>query len=290
MIEEARLEPRQLIAEIERLLAELDALPDPVARATGTEAVRALIELYGAGLARIVEEIAARDDGELAGAFAEDELVSHLLLLHGLHPLGLEERVLGALEEVRPYLESHGGGVELLRIEGASLRLRLHGSCSGCPSSAITLKLAIENAIHKAAPEIEEVIAQEEPAGAPGLLQIELAPGTSPAGPAGEWAMVGGLPELSGGGSVVRQISGRRILFLKVGEAVYGYRPLCPGCEESLESAVLRGGELACSGCGNHYDVLRAGRCLDSPQLHLEPVPLLVGDDGLVKVALPVAA
>jgi Fe-S cluster biogenesis protein NfuA/nitrite reductase/ring-hydroxylating ferredoxin subunit len=256
--------------------------------------VQALIELYGAGLERIIEEIAPRDDGELAAALADDELVSHLLLLHGLHPSGLEERVVGALEEVRPYLESHGGGVELVGIEGASLRLRLRGSCSGCPSSAMTLKLAIENAIHKAAPEIEEVIAEEEPAEHSGLLQIELTPRARPTGPgaevAGEWTMVGGLPDLFGGGSVVKQICGQPILFLKAGDAVYGYRPLCPACEESLESAVLRGTEMICSGCGSRYDVLRAGRCLDSPQLHLDPVPLLVGDDGLVKVALPVAA
>ena len=96
--------------------------------------------------------IAAQDDGRLAGALIEDELVAHLLLLHGLHPMTLEHRVLDALAEVRPYLESHGGDVELLGIEGAVVRLRLRGSCNGCSSSTVTLKLAIEKAIAKRRP------------------------------------------------------------------------------------------------------------------------------------------
>ncbi len=137
--------------------------------------MQALLELYRAGLERIVTQLAAHDDGHLAGALIEDELVAHLLLLHGLHPVALERRVLDALDEVRPYLESHGGDVELLGIEEPVVRLRLRGSCSGCPSSTITLKLAIENAIGKLAPEIGEVIAEQAPP-APALLQIELAP------------------------------------------------------------------------------------------------------------------
>jgi Fe-S cluster biogenesis protein NfuA len=175
--------PAELVADVERLLEAIDGLDDAAARQTATDAVRALLDLYGAGLERIVDQVAARDvDGEIAVALASDELVSHLLVLHGLHPVPLTDRVRRALDEVRPYLESHGGDVELLGIEGGSVHLRLRGSCSGCPSSTMTLKLAIENAIHKAAPEVEEVIAQDDPA-APGLLQIELAAGIAGAAP-----------------------------------------------------------------------------------------------------------
>ncbi len=117
--------------------------------------MQALLDLYGEGLARIVGHVAERDDGTLAEALAGDELVAHLLLLHGLHPVPLEARVRGALDEVRPYLESHGGDVELLGVEEGVVRLQLQGSCSGCPSSAVTLKLAIEEAIHKAAPDVD---------------------------------------------------------------------------------------------------------------------------------------
>jgi Fe-S cluster biogenesis protein NfuA/nitrite reductase/ring-hydroxylating ferredoxin subunit len=298
-------EAQELVARIERLLGEIERLPDPSGREKALELVQALFDLYGAGLERIVDKLAARDDGELAAGLAGDELVSHLLLLHGLHPMPLEQRVTSALDEVRPYLESHGGDVELVSIDQDTVALRLRGSCSGCPSSTMTLKLAIENAIHKAAPEIEEVVAEEETAPESGLLQIEIAPamasasaippgaGKASAGGApldGEWMMAGALPGLAGGGMVLKHVGGQAILFLRAAGRVYGYRPTCPACERSLESAALEGGEIHCSGCGSRYDALRAGRCLDSPQLHLEPVPLLVSDDGLVKVALPVAA
>lgn len=298
------MQTQELVADVERLLEDLETLADPVARQTATGVVQALLELYGAGLERVVDEIAERDDdGEIAAAFAEDELISHLLLLHGLHPVPLETRVLDALGEVRPYLESHGGNVELLAIEGSAVHLRMQGSCSGCPSSAMTLKLAIENAIQKAAPEVEEVIAEEasaEGAELPGatspLLQIEIAPAASasPAGAQpleGAWTTIGSLPEIrSQGCLVVKQVHGAPLALLRIGAHRYAYRAQCPACERSLEGAALHGSELTCAGCGNRYDALRAGRGLDLPELHLEPVPLLEGEDGLVRVALPALA
>jgi Fe-S cluster biogenesis protein NfuA/nitrite reductase/ring-hydroxylating ferredoxin subunit len=279
-------EARELVARVETLLEELDSLADAGARERAAEVVAAVLDLYGEGLERIVARLAERDDGELAEALAGDELVSHLLLLHGLHPLPLEARVRGALDEVRPYLESHGGNVDLLSVDEGVARLRLEGSCSGCPSSAMTLKLAIEEAIQKAAPDVEGIEAEGAVAAEsrPALLQLEVS--ESLGGRDGAWAMAGGMPELRDGGPLLKEVGGEPVLFVKLGETFYAYRPGCPSCDESLAEAVVSGVELACPGCGNRYDVLRAGRCLDEPQLHLEPVPLLVDGDGLVKVAL----
>lgn len=301
-------DPRELVGRVEGLLEEVEALADPASREKATEVVSALLDLYGEGLARIIEQVAERDDGTVAEAMASDELVSHLLLLHGLHPVAAEARVRQALEEVRPYLESHGGNVELLAVEDGTARLRLEGSCSGCPSSAMTLKLAIENAIAKSAPDILEVEAEGAvavaPAPAPALIQLEVV-GSNGGGPRsdggpregagrnGSWAMAGAMPELAGGSGdtpLARRVAGEEILFVGIAGSVYAYRPGCPECGDSLEGGRLDKSDLSCPGCGNRYDVLRAGRCLDAPQLHLEPVPLLVGDDGLVKVALGAAA
>jgi Fe-S cluster biogenesis protein NfuA/nitrite reductase/ring-hydroxylating ferredoxin subunit len=280
-------EAAEQVAVVERLLGELDAIPDARARATATELVQALLVLYGEGLRRIVDAVADPDrDGELASALAGDELVGHLLLVHGLHPVPVEARVQGALDGVRPYLESHGGAVELVAVKNGVVRLRLDGSCSGCPSSAMTLKLAIEKAIHEAAPDVDEVVAEGSGEGAsprPALLQIEVRD------PGAEWAMAGSLPELARGQPVVKRVAGEELLFLRLDTGIYAYRPDCPGCGTTLEDAALAGVELACGGCGHRYDVIRAGRCLDSPQLHLEPVPLLEDDAGLVKVAVAAA-
>jgi Fe-S cluster biogenesis protein NfuA/nitrite reductase/ring-hydroxylating ferredoxin subunit len=213
--------------------------------------------------------------------------VEHLLLLHGVHPVSVEQRVRDALEGVRPYLGSHGGDVELLAVEDGVAHVRMQGSCEGCPASAMTLKLAIEDAVLKAAPDVDRVEAagggDAAPAASP-LLQIEV---VRPAAPEGAWAQAGSLPQLAGGGTLLKEVAGEPLLFLRLDDGTpYAYRPSCPACTASLEGAALDGAELACPACGHRYDARRAGRCLDEPQLHLEPVPLLADEAGLVRVAV----
>jgi Fe-S cluster biogenesis protein NfuA/nitrite reductase/ring-hydroxylating ferredoxin subunit len=246
-----------VVARVEAAIDGVESQPQAM------EAVQAIVEMYGEGLARIAERVDA-------STLLDDELLTHLLLLHDLHPVPVEERVRGALEEVRPYMESHKGGVELLSIEDGVVRLRLQGSCSGCPSSTMTLKLAIEDAIHKAAPDVDDVIAEgvvPEP-----VLQLHVV---------GQgWATVDSLA-----GTEIRSVDGKEVLFTRIGDSQYAYRPQCPACEASLGVTSLSGTELTCPGCGSVFDAIRAGRCVDKPQLQLEPVPLLESG-GLVKVAV----
>jgi Fe-S cluster biogenesis protein NfuA/nitrite reductase/ring-hydroxylating ferredoxin subunit len=260
----------ELVARVEGALDAIEADPRAL------EAVQAIVELYGEGLRRMVD-----------GAGVEDELVEHLLLMHDLHPVPLEERVHTALEEVRPYLDSHGGGVEVLSVEDGVVRLAMQGSCSGCPSSTVTLKLAIEDAIHKACPDVEEIVAEGvvEPA-RPQVLQIQLpqAGGAPAAGDA--WMTAGSMAEVSGGGAVLKRVGGEDVLFARLGDSLYAYRPACPSCDEALGEGTLDRTEFVCPGCGNRYDAMRAGRCLEHPQLNLEPVPLLTTDAGLTRVAV----
>ncbi len=299
---------QERVARMETLLEEIEALKDPNAKSMAAEVVGVLLDLYGDGLARMMEVVARGEERKRNfEAFAQDELISHLLLLHGLHPLDVETRVVGALEEVRPYLQSHGGNVELLGIEGGVVRVRMEGSCDGCPSSAMTLKLAIEEAVLKAAPDLEGIEAEgmvEEPppktttfVAGPTLRRKEK---KQPEENGASWTVVGGLPQLSAGGTLVKEISGEPLLFLKLGDDFYAYRHLCPDCGKSLEEGSLKEAELSCPGCERRYDVRRAGRCLDDPQLHLEPIPLLVSEEvvqerqgagrrSIVKIALPSA-
>jgi Fe-S cluster biogenesis protein NfuA len=88
----------------------------------------------------------------------DDDLVSSLLLLHNLHPLDLSTRVGLALDKVRPALAAHGGSVQLLAVfPDGVVRLRLDGSCHGCPSSAATLQSTIEQAILAKAPDVTAI-------------------------------------------------------------------------------------------------------------------------------------
>ncbi len=129
---------------------------DPAALARTREIVQTVLELHAGGLGRILEHVhqAGAAGAAVLDACARDELAAGLLLLHGLHPLDLETRVRQALEGVRPYLRSHGGSVELLGIDEGVVRLRLQGNCHSCPSSAVTMKQTIEEAIIGKAPEV----------------------------------------------------------------------------------------------------------------------------------------
>src|SRR4051794_2602020 len=196
-------------ARIETLVQEVAAFPDPRARATAEELVQVLLDMYGEGLARLLEITAETEASGLAliDTFASDELLSSLFLLHGLHPLDIETRIMQALDEVRPYLKSHGGNVEFVRVEGGVAHLRLQGSCHGCPSSSITLKSAIEEAIYKAAPDLDDLQVEgvTEPPARPGIPMTFVPPRrhkdrTNSTQQDGGWRVVEGLQSLAEGG------------------------------------------------------------------------------------------
>ncbi len=175
------IQKRQRRAErIEALIQEVATFSDPQARATTEELVQALLDMYGEGLATILELTVqtAASGRALIEAFANDELVGSLLLLHGLHPLDIETRIARALVEVRPYLKSHGGNVELVKVEDGIAYLRLEGSCQGCLSSTHTLKRTIEEAIYRAVPDLDglKVEGVTEPPPRPAGVPITFVP------------------------------------------------------------------------------------------------------------------
>jgi Fe-S cluster biogenesis protein NfuA len=163
---------RGRMQRLDALIQEAERFTDPAVQAHTREIVGALLELHAAGLAKVLEHVAGSGEGGRASivALARDELVGSLLLLHGLHPLDVEDRVLGALEKVRPYLHGHGGDVEFLGVAGGAVRLRMKGSCHGCPSSSATLRSTIEQAIYDAAPDVTAVEVEERAEEAPAAL------------------------------------------------------------------------------------------------------------------------
>ena len=68
-----------------------------------------------------------------------------------------ETRITAILEEIRPYLQQDGGDMEFVRFEDGIVYLRLQGACGTCPSSVMTLKMGIENALRDQVPEVQEV-------------------------------------------------------------------------------------------------------------------------------------
>jgi Fe-S cluster biogenesis protein NfuA/nitrite reductase/ring-hydroxylating ferredoxin subunit len=264
---------------VHELVARVEALDDPAARATAHELLDALLAMYGDGLERIVAALdgAGEAGAAVKGSLAADPVVASLLLIHGLFPVPLEERVQEALERVRPYLASHGGGVELVSLEGDVARLRLHGSCDGCPASESTLELAIRAELDEAAPDlagIEVAGVVERPVFAARQLPL--------AGPAWTPVEVNGLES---GGTTRVAVDGVRLLFADVGGTLLAYRDSCAACGSPLAGGELDGGLLTCPSCARRFALPLAGRLVGDEPFQLAPVPLLV-EDGAVKVAL----
>ncbi len=145
------------LGRVEELVAALESAPDPKVREQTRELIQTLLDLHATGLERILESVhqAGAPGAAVIDELGRDQLVSGVLLLHGLHPLDLETRVRHALETVSPRLGLHGGSVELVSVtpDGA-VRLKLEGNCNGCPSSRITLHTTIEEELYNAAPDI----------------------------------------------------------------------------------------------------------------------------------------
>jgi Fe-S cluster biogenesis protein NfuA/nitrite reductase/ring-hydroxylating ferredoxin subunit len=280
------------IERIEEQIQQIELAADPNLKATAVDLVQSLITMHGVGSERMLELLVDTKDGQaIIDELANDQLVGSLLILHGLHPVDLETRVRKALDRVGPYLGSHGGSVELLGINDTGVvRLSLQGSCKTCPSSTMTLKLAIEEAIHEAAPDVtaieaEGVTVQQSS----GVVQISRPKGNGDRGQSARgngWEQVNDLDLLAPSAIRAIEVGGRSVLFCRVGETLYAYGNNCPGCGQKLHEAQLEMTRLVCPTCGEQYDVIGAGRGLDQPDLHLEPFPLLV-EQGQAKVALP---
>ncbi len=304
LVEERELQKR--LAHVDALVGELQQLSDPASWARVEELLSTVLDLHGEALSRMLDALGPRGDPDadrLLRRMADDDVIKGVLLLHGLHPLDLRTRVEGALESVRPYMRSHGGGVELVGVSGDTVRIRLQGHCQGCPSSMVTLKLAVEKAIYEAAPDVSAIEVDDPqdaaPAGPPSMaglvplpIHVSAAPPASrPApSPAGEWVTVPARASDIRDGSVLRtSVDGSAVLVARAGDVFYAYVAACAACGGDMERAALDGAALVCDGCSARFDIRRAGAGIGSDS-RIEPLPLLE-DAGVLRIALlaPVA-
>jgi hypothetical protein len=158
---------RETALRVERLLGDIESTAGP--------ATWGKLELQREGLARVLSLVSTGGGGsEIASTLADDELVSSLLLLHGLHPLPTAERIRRALGELGPYLEPHSAEVELVGVDdGGATRLRVSG-VTGCAGSAV--EHALRRAVQDAAPEVTrlDIEMPGEPRAPHGLVQLGL--------------------------------------------------------------------------------------------------------------------
>jgi Fe-S cluster biogenesis protein NfuA/nitrite reductase/ring-hydroxylating ferredoxin subunit len=243
--------------------------------------VSAVMELYGDGLERIMAVLEQAGPAGIAirDELVEDGAVGSLLLIHDLYPVSLEERVTEALDSVRPYMESHGGNVELLSLVDGVAHLRLEGSCSGCSASQATLELAIKQALDEHAPDLEglevEGVIEQAPIAegpAPTGFELPLAEVEAPS-----WVPLEGVATIIPGELVAFDAGGTALLVANVAGSLLAYHDACASCGATLHNGELDGRMLRCGECGVEFDLPRAGRAAGNEPLQLAPVPLLDG-------------
>ena len=267
-----------LVERVQHLTARLEEIPDLEARVIADELASAIVQLYGEGLTRVFAALEQGSDvAAIRRQLTDDGVVASLMLIHGLYPVDLETRVREALDGVRPYLDSHGGDVELLGIEAGIVRLRLEGHCKTCAASQSTLETVIEEALQEAAPDLAGLEVE-------GVMTPANVTERSPSAGEHTWRELEGADQIDRGQLVG---ASQGLLVANVAGTLLAYRDACAGCGATLATTgMLLGGTLTCSVCARSYDLPRAGRCNDEIGLQLTPVPLLRGG-GAVKVALP---
>ncbi|HLI60050.1 MAG TPA: NifU family protein [Solirubrobacteraceae bacterium] len=304
------MNPDELLERIQQLTAELDVQPDSRARELAQELVSAVLAIYGDGLERILDTIGRSREGGAAilDELSQDGAVSSLLLIHDLYPASLEERVLQALDTVRPYMESHGGNVELLELKDGVARLALQGSCNGCAASRATLELAIKQALEEHAPDLNGLEVEGITDPAPGGFELPVVhsgtsePPVARSGPsalpdhfgpfelpmagaqAPRWTALTAGSAAPPGGLRTVEVDGVELLLANVAGSLLAYRNACAACGDPLDGGTLEQGILACPRCGVAFDLPRAGRAVGGEPLQLAPVPLL--QSGGVRVAV----
>lgn len=170
---------QQRARSIETLVGKLENASDPALKNAAKDLVQAIMELHGAGLARMLELL--RDVGDssangLIDRFGRDQLVRSLLLLHGLHPQDLHTRITQALQDLSATLSSHEGKAKLISIdEDGAVTVHFQVKSSGCGSTAASLKPLIEAALLDAAPDASSIAVKDVNTSSLGAVFVPLA-------------------------------------------------------------------------------------------------------------------
>ncbi|MGI9067245.1 MAG: Rieske 2Fe-2S domain-containing protein [Pyrinomonadaceae bacterium] len=288
----------ELVARLNSLVEELEQYPDTEVREKALELVQIILRLYGESLRRIIATFEAEPQRDrILARMANDEVIRSILLIHGLMPVSLYDRVAAKLNDLRPYLVSQGCDVELLGIDDARARMRLMRSGKGAPPIAV-LKAEIENALSEVAPDLvgieieglsEKVEATAKVAAAlgrmiekpqqdskPALVQIKRrqAEGSSPEN---TWVPVIRSQSIEAGDFKIVNYEDINVLILNLEGEFYAYQNACADGGRPLDDSLFQSPMLNCSCHGYGYD-LRRGNCIERPDLNLISVPVNLED------------
>lgn len=270
-----------LAEQVDRAMVEVRAL-DEGARNRAVALKQAVEAFHKAGLTTIIQRLKADPRGkELLFELVDDPLVYALFAMHGLVRLDLATRVARVLEQVRPFMQSHGGDVELVEVRETTVFVRLHGACNGCSMSAVTLREGVEEAILSQIPEIRQVeVLPNEPG--PALILPEAIGVRAETG----WTRGPRVEDVPPGTMVALRAGPVEALIVNLDNRLSAFRNACAHQGLPLDGGLLdpATGTLTCPWHGFCFDA-GSGECLTAPQAQLEPFPLRV-EEGVIWVRL----
>ena len=217
---------KDLLQELDARIRNLEELPYPQVREEIFAVLQLIDSLHRPGLNKLAERLRGADLWESA---LEDEELSVLFTLYDLAPLDEQSQAEVALEAVRPYIQSHGGEVEILEVTDGEVHLRLRGSCESCVASAATLQNGVEAALREGYPGFRRLIVhQAEPA------EQEVSPSDLVQLRAPVFRDLLALSELADRPLRVVESEEKSVLVVRIGDEVYAFDPSCPTCGSSL--------------------------------------------------------
>lgn len=284
--------------DFDQAVAELETLVGTLER-DGDERALMLLQLMDAIHRPALEMM-------LAGQ-PEHPVAAAVLAMYELVPLDEHSQVEEALDEVRPYIESHGGALELLEVDGGIVHVRLGGSCHGCAASAMTLRRGVEEKLRERIPWFEEIVAHDpeeaDEAPLPGALPM-VQVGASPSVSNGDGDLlqitqlkrpvfvdVGPIADLPSGTMQVADVDGNAILVINLDGEPYAFRNICPvDGRNPLDGGRLTGSVLICPWHNCAYDARTGRRADEEPNAEsLAVVPIALSSDGVMRIAANVA-
>lgn len=270
------------VDEAAERVAELDA----PARRTAEELKSAIEAVHRAGLVTIVRRMRADDRArELLFELVDEPEVRLLLILHGIiraDPMTEASRV---LDTVRPGLRSHGGDVELVRIEDGVAYVRLQGACNGCSMASVTMRNGVEEALIESVPVITRVeVLPNEPS--PTLIPLsEVRVGRDPREEG--WVQTAKVEDVPDGEVTPMRVVARdggetEVIVINLDGRLNAYVNACAHQGMPLDTALLdtSAATITCPWHGFCYDAI-SGECMTAPGAQLEQLPLRI-DEGHV--------
>lgn len=265
-------------AKVDTALSEVRQL-EPQAQAKAMALKAALEEFHKHGLTKIVKALKEDSRGkEILFALVDEPEVRALFSMHGLIRADLRTRVERVIDMVRPYIQSHGGDIELVDVTRDTAVVRLGGACNGCSMSAQTLRESVEQSIREHVPEILHIEkAAQEPTVA--FVPLDMLSGEGKG-----WKEGPLVEELKPGKAFRLDVDGVSILLLRSDDRIQAFRNSCAHMGLPLDGGMIdcEANTITCPWHGFRFDTI-TGECLSSPGAQLEPFPVRI-QDGRIRV------